>query len=344
MRKLRNKQWKDRRSKKLSKKKRSKKSFKPSIYVPQYRNYVSDYVYRAPVEAPNNLCLLEKTEDCLNFFSKLRSEKNVSKAKNTYYVNMSLTDVKSIDYSTVCVLIAIIGDLKSKNVYTRILLPKDKNCKKEVIDSGLLNVLYDEYGKPFKKSDRSDFLFIEKGSKKLTREDNIQISDKVKNVVKHLTGEYIHCRKLRTILLEICGNSIEWGGTKNRQWLIGIKYDDDRVIFTITDVGKGILNSLYRKFGQKLNDVFSFKSNDEILKGAFIKKYASSSQQINRNKGLPAIKGGFDEGLIDNLKVLTNDVILHYDNEILSKVIKGTSFEGTLYRWVVTNNSIKKAS
>lgn len=56
---------------------------------------------------------------------------------------------------------------------------------------------------------------------------------------------------VKTIILEICGNSIEWSGTDNKQWLLGVKYESDRVIFTVTDVGKGILETLYRKFGKK---------------------------------------------------------------------------------------------
>ena len=114
------------------------------------------------------------------------------------------------------------------------------------------------------------------------------------------------------------------------------------VIFTITDVGKGILKTLNRKFKQKITD-FITKESDDILKGAFIKKYGSKSKQVNRNKGLPAIKGGFDDGVLKDLKVLTNDVILHYDNDSKSGVINGTSFDGTLYRWTVTKDSLKKA-
>jgi len=65
---------------------------------------------------------------------------------------------------------------------------------------------------------------------------------------------------------------------------------------------------------------------------------------VNRNKGLPAIKSGFDDGLLKNLKVLTNNVILHFDNGNDSKSInKKIEFKGTLYRWVITKESLKVA-
>ena len=87
-----------------------------------------------------------------------------------------------------------------------------------------------------------------------------------------------------------------------------------------------------------------FKSNDEILKGAFDKKYGSTTKEDNRNKGLPAVKANFKQGTINNLKVLTNNVILHFDNDALSKEFeKGTPrFKGTFYQWEMTNDCLTK--
>ena len=83
-------------------------------------------------------------------------------------------------------------------------------------------------------------------------------------------------------------------------------------------------------------------SDVEILQNAFVKKYGSSTQEINRNKGLPAIKKGFDDGLLKDLKVLTNNVILHFDNDKKSlSFIKQRGFDGTLYRWSITKESLE---
>lgn len=337
------KKWHDKRALKISKQRKKKKIYNADARkVPIYKNHKSEIIKREPVIAPENLCLLSETEDCITFFNEIRNENNINKFGHLCFVQMSIKNVLKFDYSTICILIALIGDLKSKGIYLRGDFPENEDCRNQIIESGLLDVLFNEQGKPFKKSQTSELLFIEKGSKLLTRKDNIRISKSVKSVVKHLTGEEYYCKKLRTILLEICGNSIEWGGTKHRQWLIGIKYDKERVIFTITDVGRGILNTLNKKFRQKLSEIFDSKGDDEILKGAFIKKYGSSSKMVNRNKGLPSIKNGFDDGLLKNLKVLTNNVILHYDNDDDSKVFsKNNEFKGTLYRWIITKESLK---
>jgi len=168
----------------------------------------------------------------------------------------------------------------------------------------------------------------------------------VKRVVNHLTEKEEHCLSVKTIILEICGNSIEWSGTDNKQWLLGVKYESHKVIFTVTDVGKGILKTLYRRYNKKIYDFFKNKTDCEILSGAFEKKYGSATQKVNRNKGLPSIKANYDEGNILNLKVLTNNVILHFEDSSQSKTFtKGSPwFKGTFYQWEMTNNCINKIS
>lgn len=340
-RKLKN--WHDKRSKKIARKGKRAKKYDPDK-LPIYKNQRIEFIKAKPVVAPQDISLLSKTNDCLSFFNKLRKTKNISKAGRACFVQMDIANVQTFDYSSICVLIAIIRDLKSKGIILRSNYPSDPDCKELIIESGILTFMYDDQGNKFKKSEKSDLLFIEKGSKILTKKDNKRISDTVKNVVEHLTGENKHLPKLRTILLEICGNSIEWGGTINKQWLFGVKYDDDKAIFTITDVGLGILKTLNKKFKHKLKDTFTLKIDDEILMGAFKKKYGSSSRKINRNKGLPSIKNAYDIGIIENLKVLTNNVVLKYNEKITSDVLLENQFKGTLYRWEVTKNTILKAS
>lgn len=309
--------------------------------IPPYLDKSIQNLVSNPVPAPEKLCLLQQTNETLEFFNRLRKSKSINKIKGISFIRMDLTNVKEIDYSTICVLLAIMGDLKSKKIYTRTNLPRDEKCVNHMVDSGLLNVMYDEKGKPFDKTKKSEMLIIEKGSKKLTRSDNIRISQTVERVVKHLTGEQKVNKHLRRVIIEICGNSIEWAQTTKKQWLLGIKYEDDKVIFTITDVGRGIMTSLHKRFAAKVDDILKGRSDIEVLQGAFIKKYGSSSQKENRNRGLPAIRKAFEIGLLEELKVLTNRVILHFENQSNSKDLnKKSEFQGTLYTWVITQNSL----
>ena len=305
-------------------------------------NTFSLHEFKPTVVAPSDLRLLENTEKCLSFFRDLRSDDYLSRKGLLKFVILSLKDVTKVDYGAISILTAIGDDLKYKGIILRSVLPNDPNSRDFMIESGYLNNLFDDNGKPFPKTEKSELIFFEKGCGRLSENDSIKISKLVKNVVGHLTGIEKYCLPIKTIILEICGNSIEWSGTENKQWLLGVKYDNEKVIFTVTDVGKGILDSLYRRFDKKLFEFY--KSKDEILKGAFDKKYGSTTKEDNRNKGLPAVNSYFLNGIINNLKVLTNNVILHFDNNDFSREFKKGSprFKGTFYQWEMQKDCLTK--
>ncbi len=294
------------------------------------------------VTAPIDFRLIDNIEECLSFFRKLRSDDIVSIFRNKKYIRIVLKDIQKIDYAAISVLTAISDDLKSNNIFIIGDFPENKECKKFISESGFLNQMYDENNRPFPKSKKSELIFFEKGCGTLSENDNRKISNLLRNVVGHLTGTPKHYQSIKTILLEICGNSIEWSGTKNKQWLLGVKYEENKVIFTVIDVGKGILDTLYRKFGKKATDFITFKSEADILMGAFDKKYGSTTQQVNRNKGLPSIKANYQEGRIKNLVVLTNNVILHFANQgqTITFAKKSPRFKGTFYQWEMDNSCI----
>lgn len=327
----------------LREKRKSKTHYRP--FVRSYSPHPSPFnnIIRPSIKAPEDFRLIENTQECLTFFRSVRDATNLNCIRGQYFIKISLANTIYIDYGAISILSAISDDLKYQNIALQGDFPENEQCKQFVVDSGFLNYMVDENNRPFKKADKSELVFFEKGQMSLNQEDRKRISSIIKKVSYHLIGEYKNMPSIYSILLEICGNSLEWSDTQNKQWLLGVKYEEQKVIFTITDVGKGILQTLHRKWDKKLVDFFH-KTDDEILKGAFEKKYGSQTQMINRNKGLPSIKANYDEGKIEKLKVLTNNVLLHFDNDNLSTTFnKGqTRFKGTYYQWEINSNCIKK--
>ena len=321
---------------------RRKKSFTSAYCIVSYedKRKRSDIVF---VAAPDDFRLLENTEECLRFFSDLRSGFFVQRDEtNKMYVQMSLEKVEYIDYSAISVLTAISDDLGYNSIVLRGNFPIKEDCKIFIEKSGFLDRMRKTNGQPFNIPKKSKLLSFEKGTGKLSREDNVKINETVKSVTKHLLGQEVHYQSLRTMLLEICGNAIEWSEAQNEQWILGVQYEEEKVIVTVTDVGKGILKTLHRKNEKKFRDFVLWKSRDKILMGAFDKKYGSQSKKVNRNKGLPSIKKKFIDGRIEELKVITNNVVLHFDDPNSSYELKPGSrwFKGTFYRWVVTKDCI----
>lgn len=295
------------------------------------------------IDAPCDFRLLENTNGCLSFFREIRDSRNFSVLSNgVRQVKISLLDVQQIDYAAISVLSAIGDGLKLNRVNMQGNFPRDRICRDMIKESGFLSQMYDDKNRRYNVKSKSSLIFFEKGMDRLSRKDNENLSILIKHVVKHLTGVEGNFASLKTILLEICGNSIEHAYSENKHWLLGIKYENEKVVFTVTDIGKGILDTLYRKFSSKLYDTFKFNSRLDILKGAFDKKYGSSTKEVNRNKGLPAVKCMVDDGTILDLVVLTNDVIWFYNNDQLSRKFETgkARFRGTLYQWTITKDCI----
>lgn len=320
-----------------------------------YKNSVAQYKLhhginrftqiKETIFAPFDFRLIDNTEGCLAFFKDLRNPDNYSIRGDNRFVVMSLKNVVKIDYGTISILKAVTDDLKCKKILLLGDFPCDNKCKQFIVESGFLNNMINSKTKqPFELNVvKSELIFFEKGVGQLSVKDNKKISSTVKNVVRYLTNEYTQCLAVKTILLEICGNSIEWGGEGNNQWHLGVKYEDEKVIFTVTDIGKGILKTLHKKFAQSMADFVMNRKSHEILFGAFEKKYGSSTKEINRNKGLPSIKKNFEIDVIRNLKVVTNNVILHFDLPERSISFEKSKFwlKGTFYQWEMTKECIK---
>ncbi|MCE7061271.1 ATP-binding protein [Dyadobacter sp. CY343] len=290
---------------------------------------------------PRDLRTLENTEECLNFFRDMRDPRNRVESPTTNYVSMDLSDIVTIDYATISILTAISDDLKANGVILSGNFPKDQACKNFIAESGFLSHMY--FGnKKGEKAKHSDLIFFEKGSGKLSERDSIKIGELIKGAVEYLTGKKKHHQQLRTVILEICGNAIEHASTKDRQWLLGVKLENEKVQFTIADVGKGILDTLHRKYTKILGDLFNSRSDHEVLARAFVQKYGSSTKEVNRNKGLPAIKEASENGTIVNLVAITNNVVLNFGNPALSRTLsKGAPrFRGTFYQWEINKDCI----
>lgn len=335
------KKWHDRRCQKLNEEHSLKEQNISNGSTKSHRFQID---IKPPVVAPSDLRVLENIDECLSFFRLLRNENNLSIGRRHNFITISLTNVQYIDYASISILTALSDDLRDREIILRGNFPINVEAKQFIVESGFLNHMYKEDGSRFPTTTKSELIFFEKGSKKLSNLESIKIGELCKDVVQYLTNERIHCKRLRSIILEICGNSIEWGGTGHKRWLLGVQYAENKVVFTMTDVGKGILSTLRKKFTTKLTDIFTRKPSDRILMGAFEKKYSSSTGEDNRNKGLPDIKKSFEEGIIESFKVLTNDVILHFDDDSRSQTFaRGKSrFSGTFYQWEMTKKCLIK--
>lgn len=248
-----------------------------------------------------------------------------------------LSDVTQLDIGAVGLLLTAVNLLSRNGVSVVGTLPNNEDCRDFLIETGYLEHVYIIQGKKPKRKDERNLL-IERGFDKTS---NTRIGDEVRKAVKYLTNQEHSFRPVYSIIQEMCANSIEHANYEKRQknWLVSIYYTESKVVFTMTDIGKGIIATLKKKVRQKFKDTVRLVDEIETLKGAFDKKYQSSTFEENRNQGLPKIKEASSQKYIDNLKVITNNVFVDFTDDHNSRNLKH-KLRGTFYYWELTRNNI----
>ncbi len=285
------------------------------------------------VNAPQSLSVRCDVVGCVRFFNNIRTQAlRVAQRPVRRSVTLNISGIRQIDLPTTMVLNALGRELGGRGINLNGNFPDDEVCRDFFVRTGFLNDKVDNQGVKFSKSERTEYFSFNKGQGQLRTEDTIKICKIVRHTCDFLGRDDFY-DDVVSIIKEIAGNSIEWSHSYREQWTLGVMLEDDCVTFSILDLGRGILDTISRKFFKKIKGLFS---NDiDFLNDVFDKQYSSSSREVNRYKGLPSIKKAYIEGHIQNLYVMTNNVLMSFSNPSGSVQFSNTrkAFNGTLYFW-----------
>lgn len=217
------------------------------------RNRDSGAINFIKVYSPENLRLFSARNSTVEFIRKIRSTVDSLKNAPNHAVFVDLTALKEINYGTISILKALIHNFTSQNIVYGSNLPADERARQYLEECGYLDGLLSMAGKPFPPHPTSSHIFFQGGQGRLTEAANLRISELVEGAVEFLGGDRSHELKLKPLILEVCANSIEWARTRNSEWMLGMKQEqpdgnrDRSILITVTDTGKGILETLKRK-------------------------------------------------------------------------------------------------
>lgn len=266
-------------------------------------------------------------------FDDYKSKKN--KIKDNVF-SFDLSDVTSIDLTSICLFLSLINKINTNGIGSRGNYPLDEKAKSIMVDSGFADIMQSAV-KPLKTQKYKNQLYIV-GSKRV---NNKVIGQSVKKAVGYLIGEERHFQPIYTMLIEICSNSVEHANKKekDKNWVISVSYETGRVHFIVVDTGEGILRTIHRKVPEIFFDKV-FREDGKVLEDVLNKEYQSRTKEINRHKGLPKIKETFEEGYVENMKILTNNVF--YDMSSKTYEITNNEYFGVLYSWSFTKENYLK--
>lgn len=266
-------------------------------------------------------------------FSVYKNQKHRLKEKSFFF---NLNTVESIDITAICLFLSLLNKLSANGVSSRGNYPKNEPAKLTIINSGFADIMQSGI-KRSKTQKYNNQLYIVGTN----RVNNQKIGKSVKESVGFLTGEEQHFQPVYTMLIEICSNSVEHANKReqDKNWVISVSYEEEKVNFIVVDTGEGILRTIHRKVPDLFIDTL-FREDGKVLEDILNKEYQSRTKEVNRHKGLPKIKECFDAGFVSDMRILTNNVLYDMTTNTFQKV--DNEYFGVLYAWSLTKDNIKK--
>lgn len=322
---------------------RNKERIRRILPHKNFKEFYSEWISRErlseTIKPYDNFELLKEPQDVIAFVEVL---KNYKYRDDVLEVKIDLDDVKTIDIGALSLLLSSVEELSLNDKTVSGSVPKDKHAYDFLVNSGFFKNISNvsrRLNNKIATNKNQNLLLIGYPS---TKGKGRLIGQYIKSAMGLLTGKPQHYKSIYTLVMEMNANSIEHAYDKEeKHWVFGINYkeDENKLYFTFTDNGFGILKQLDIRLDRRVKQLFRDKdlSNGTLLKNLFDKKYNSRfKSQNNRNRGLPIIQAKAVNRAVSNLICVTNNVYLNLETK---QDIKLTGeFSGTFYYWELDLN------
>lgn len=300
------------------------------------------YKSYSKVKAPKKLSFINNTDEVINFIQKL--EKLYLKKRKVYVI---LTDVETIEYDAIVVLLSIMMKFRSSKIGFNGDFPKDVTSKNILIASGFFSNLYPVLAN--KKLKLASHHSIHTHA--WTEVDSELADSLIAKASKSIWGKPRRCPGVQRSLLELMQNThnhadtIDEGG---KQWWLSINHrkSEGIVSFSFVDFGVGVFESLNgKKSGDKFYDglnklksFFTYNNNSDVLKLILEGElHRTVTGKYYRGKGLPGIYEVCERNQVSKLHVITNDVFADVETKMFKNLSR--SFSGTFIYWELNEGS-----
>lgn len=296
------------------------------------KNKYKERVQFANATAPENFNLEAGNVDAvIEYIAKV---KKIGKEKNG--VNFILTDVKNIGIGAISMLLSVMEELNDQNISFVGRKPIDNDVKNRLERSGFMNYVE---GKVSEENKKIKNTIITTGD---TQTHQSEIVKAIHDSMQTVWDENGRSPLLYGTIVEMIKNSCKhaFKAVENVKWHIAVNHDEDnkKVKFSFVDNGIGIIGSfeqaaLIKKFAGL------FRDNTDLINSAFQGRMKSKTGKPWRGTGLPEIYETFEDNVIKNLVVITNDVYCDFGTGTF-KILKD-KFSGTYYYWEIDETCSK---
>ncbi len=248
------------------------------------------------------------------------------------HINIIMNDVVEIGEGAIAMLLSVINEIGSNAVLVKGTKPKDPEVNKTLEKSGFFKYIATIISA---ENINTKNAILRTGNNKTP---NTEIAAEVRKSMETIWGVSARCPRLFGGIFEMFRNSCDHAFKKNESvtWHLGLSHFEETnlVKFSFVDNGKGIIKTFAS--GLLKSFINLFQDNTDILTTAFHDGIASRTGLSWRGKGLPTIFELSSDKIISNLVVITNDVYIAFDRNII--VTLPVSYSGTYYYWEMDQN------
>jgi hypothetical protein len=248
------------------------------------------------------------------------------------HINIIMDDVVEIGEGAIAMLLSVINEIGNNAVFVKGTKPKDPSAKAILEKSGFFKYISTILST---ENVNTKNAILRTGDNKTP---NTEIAAEVRKSMETVWGINSRCPRLFGGIFEMFRNSCDHAFRKNESvtWHLGLSHfeENNLVKFSFVDNGKGIIKTFVT--GLLKTVVNYFKDNTDILTTAFHDGIESRTGLSWRGKGLPTIFELSSDKIISNLVVITNNVYIDFDRNII--VTLPVSYSGTYYYWVIDKN------
>lgn len=305
----------------------------------RYRDYKK-------IVAPTDLSLIRNTEEVIDFIMQLKDFFNKKRK-----VFLNLKKIKNIDYDSIVVLLATLIRFKSNKIAFDGSLPRDRNIRKILNDSGFINII--RSNEDIKDEEAYEIFLKRKIHTHASKIVDSQLSSKIIGVASETVwGTEKRCQGVQRAMIELMlntNNHATIGVEGDKHWWLSVNhdYENRKVSFSFVDFGVGIFTSLNKKpDGHKFHGIlnslknrFKTENNFDLLKLILEGElHRTSTNKHFRGKGLPGIFEARTRNHFNNLVIISNDAYADVDNNIYKQL--NTNFGGTFVHWELCTSNV----
>lgn len=280
-----------------------------------------------PITAPTVFSINKNHSEMMSFF------KNISQISSSYNVYINMENVTVVTTDAIIYMLLNCEILKNKYSQLRFNgnFPKDPIAKNLLYNSGFLDKLFN-VKLPISERLEKNILQIETGAT-----TNSELAGKVIQFALECLGNKRSAvsskSSYRNIIESMSNTNNHAYDAKEpiKKWYLMALYDkeNERVSFSFLDSGKGIIATVKKRLFEDYGILRHMSVLESALEGKVFNR--TSTDKMERGKGLPSIYTSCKEGKTDNLVIIANKA--YYDVKNDKKIALKHSFKGTLISW-----------